>query len=241
MTHQEGLCHMIIRTEGVSWETIMCSGPAIITFLNPVSYIYACKNRCLFNRFDGIYADGSLLVKAIKIFYGKKVTRRSCDMTSLVPLVFSYAVRNKKTVCFVGSKQEELDAAIEIMHAAYPGLMIVGSHNGYFENETQTEAVVSEIASKIKPDFLFIGMGIGKQEEFLVRVKSAGFQGVGFTCGGFIHQTAMGNENYYPAWVDKLNLRFIYRFFKEPHTRSRYIKAFFVFPWYILLERLRHQ
>lgn len=33
-------------------------------------------------------------------------------------------------------------------------------------------------------------MGILAQENFLLKVKQAGFEGIGFTCGGFIHQTA---------------------------------------------------
>lgn len=38
---------------------------------------------------DGIFADGGLLVKAIKLVYGKLVTRRSFDMTSMAPELFS--------------------------------------------------------------------------------------------------------------------------------------------------------
>ena len=31
------------------------------------------------------------------------------------------------------------------------------------------------------------------------------FRSVGFTCGGFIHQTSKNEIDYYPAWVDKTN------------------------------------
>lgn len=58
-----------------------------------------------------------------------------------------------------------------------------------------------------------------------VRVKNAGYHGIGFTCGEFIHQLAMNKINYYPAWINKYNLRFLYRMYKEPHTRKRYLKA----------------
>lgn len=55
---------------------------------------------------DGIFADGGFLVKAIKLVYGKQVTRRSFDMTSMAPELFSYAEENGKTIYIVASKQE---------------------------------------------------------------------------------------------------------------------------------------
>ena len=58
------------------------------------------------------------------------------------------------------------------------------------------------------------------QEQFLIKVKRIGYQGIGFTCGGFIHQTSKNEIDYYPAWIDKINLRFIYRMYKEKHTRK---------------------
>ncbi len=61
------------------------------TYLNPVSYLTALKEKALFGMMDGIFADGGLLVKAIRLVYGVKVTRRSFDMTSMAPEVLAYA------------------------------------------------------------------------------------------------------------------------------------------------------
>lgn len=57
----------------------------------------------------------------------------------------------------------------------------------------------------------------------------AGYQGISFTCGGFIHQTSKNEIDYYPAWGDKTNLRFVYRMWKEPHTRKRFLIAGLLF------------
>lgn len=64
---------------------------------------------------------------------------------------------------------------------------------------------------------------------FLLKVRNAGFQGIGFTCGGFIHQTANNEIEYYPLWIDRMNLRFVYRMYKEKHTRKRYVQAALLF------------
>ena len=76
------------------------------------------------------------------------------------------------------------------------------------------------------------------QEQFLLKVKNAGFDGIGFTCGGFIHQTAKDEIDYYPGWVDRMNLRFLYRMYKEKHTRKRYLQAALLFPARFIAERL---
>lgn len=34
---------------------------------------------------------------------------------------------------------------------------------------------------------------------------------------------------YYPLWIDRMNLRFVYRMYKEKHTRKRYVQAALLF------------
>ena len=210
---------------------------SIYTFLNPVSYLDAIKHKGLFTQYDGIFADGGLLVKAVKFFYGKTIQRRSFDMTSLAPLLFDYAQDNGKSIAIVASKQESIEQAVKILIAKYPKLSILYFRNGYFNTNKEKMATVHKIIL-LKPDFLSVGMGIVKQEDFLLKVKDAGYLGVGFTCGGFIHQIAKDKAEYYPEWIDKHGLRFIYRMYKEPHTRYRYFKTAFVFPIIFLRERL---
>lgn len=204
---------------------------SIYTFLNPVSYLDARKNKQLFEKFDGIFIDGSILVRAIKAFYGKKIKRRSFDMTSIAPTLFNYSIENDKSIYIVGSMEDEIQATLNILKTNYPELNIIGYRNGYFNGQKETEEEYNKIIS-ISPDFLIVGMGILHQERFLVGIKKKGYKGIGFTCGGFISQTAKGeNElDYYPGWVDKYNVRFLYRMYKEKHTRKRYLKAAFIFP-----------
>lgn len=230
------LTERIINTNKYSLDNLFNNTNHIYTFLNPVSYLTALDYQGLFNQFDGIFADGSLLVTAIKLLYGEKVTRRSFDMTSLAPQLFQYAEENRKTIYIVASKQNEVEKAIEIFKERYPSLKFAGFRNGYFSSKEELEKE-AEYITQLNPDFLIVGMGILMQEKFLIKVKEKGYQGVGFTCGGFIHQTSKNEIDYYPKWIDKLNLRFIYRMYKEKHTRKRYFIAAFVFPIRFLSER----
>ena len=231
------LVSKIISTESFSVNQIFENKGKAYTYLNPVSYLTALDNKELFSQLDGIFADGGLLVKAIKMVYGKQVTRRSFDMTSMAPELFAYVAKHGKTIYIVASKQEQVEKAVEIFHERYPKVKFAGYRNGYFASESEMDVEAKYIA-KLNPDFLIVGMGALMQEKFLLKVKNASYQGVGFTCGGFIHQTSKNEIDYYPAWVDKTNLRFVYRMWKEPHTRKRYVMAGLLFPVRFIAEKI---
>ena len=157
-------------------------------------------------------------------------------MTSLAPELMEYACKEGKSIYIVASAQEQVERAVEIFRERYKGISIIGYRNGYFADEDEKGAEAQHIV-ELNPDFLIVGMGAIKQEEFLLKVKDAGYQGIGFTCGGFIHQTARNMIDYYPAWMDRMNLRFVYRMWKEPHTRKRYLMAGLIFPVRFVWER----
>jgi len=231
------LVNKIVQTERLSLDELFTTKSRIYTFLNPVSYLAALDNKELFKRFDGIFADGSLLVAAIRHVYGCSVTRRSFDMTSLAPELLEYAQREGKTIYIVASRQEQIEKAVHIFKERYPRLQFAGYRNGYFASEEEMDAEAKRIA-KLSPDFVIVGMGMLMQERFLLKVKDAGYKGIGFTCGGFIHQTQKDEIDYYPAWVDRMNIRFVYRMYKEKHTRKRYLQAAIFFPALFLKERI---
>lgn len=230
------LVRKILFTEQIALTDILSKKGTIYTFLNPVSYLSALEHKTLFERFDGIFADGSILVAAIRLIYGKRVTRRSFDMTSLAPELLSYAETHNKFLYIVASRQEQVEKAVGIFKKRYPKLNVAGYRNGYFASEKEQELEIQHIV-KMRPDYLIVGMGALMQEQFLLKVKNAGFDGIGFTCGGFIHQTAKDKIDYYPGWVDLMNLRFLYRMYKEKHTRKRYLQAAMFFPARFIAER----
>lgn len=201
----------------------------IYSFLNPVSYLEAMRHQELFGQMDGLFADGVLLVWAIRVVYGVKVRRRSFDMTSLARVLLEDVVAHGRSIYIVGAREEQLERAVGVIREHYKGIDIVGFRKGYFDSEKEEQLEAQHIAA-LQPDLLIVGMGAIRQERFLLKVKEAGFKGAGFTCGGFIHQASQNRLEYYPKWIDRMNLRFVYRIWKEPHTRKRYIKAGVLFP-----------
>jgi len=201
----------------------------LVTFLNPYSYLLARKNIELFENFQ-IKIDGIVLVKVLNMFHIGHFNRKSFDMTSLVPLVFNEVIENSSTIFFVGASKEVIGAAIGNIQKEFPLLKIIGFRNGYFYNENDRNDVLVDIC-QLNPDFVICGMGTPLQEQFLVDLRSQGWRGMGYTCGGFLHQVA-NKLQYYPRLINKYNLRWIYRMYDEPKLISRYL---FDYPKFLIV------
>ena len=97
-----------------------------------------------------------------------------------------------------------------------------------FEDSHDRDEAIRAIVER-DSDFTVVGMGSPLQERFALDLKNAGYRGVVFTCGGFLHQSAR-RINYYPEWVDKLKLRAFYRLFHEKGMFPRLYNVLLEFP-----------
>ena len=189
----------------------------ITTFLNPFSYLLARSNKDQLSHFN-INIDGGLLVILLNLF-GFKYKRKSFDMTSLAPVVFNDAIKNNKSIYFIGSKPIVIDLAIKNIQEQFPELNICGYRDGYISDNEMV--VVLDVINSLKADYVICGMGTPLQEQFLIDLKMSGWTGKGYTCGGFLHQTAAGIK-YYPNWINTLGLRAFFRMYDEPKLIKRY-------------------
>jgi N-acetylglucosaminyldiphosphoundecaprenol N-acetyl-beta-D-mannosaminyltransferase len=200
----------------------------IITFLNPYSYLLLRYRKDLLKEFDVIYIDGEWLCKFLRWFRIINLKRRSFDNSSLAPVVFKNAEREHLKVSIVGTDKDSIYKFVEYMKLSYPKINIVYSRDGYFNDESEIDEAILNVKNR-NSDILIVGMGAIKQEEFLVKVKNTGWNGVGFTCGGFLHQTANKGHEYYPTWIDRYNLRYLYRMWDEPKLIKRYTLDYITF------------
>jgi len=209
-----------------------------VTFLNPYSFLLLHNSGVDLNRFDKICIDGIALKIFLDRAYGNtNIERLSFDFTSVAHTVFEQAATHKQHGFILGSDQDSNDAFLVKINDMFPGISLEG-RSGYFDGDEDLANNVSSLA-KSDYDFIVIGMGAVKQEKIAIALMDAGYKGRLYTCGGFIHQTALGGGEDYPAWGDKLNLRFAYRMYKEPSTIRRYLidypKAFV-----LLFRNIKH-
>ena len=205
-------------------NTLVDINVKINTFLNPYSYLLARKDKELFKNFN-LYIDGILLVKCLSIA-GIKVQRKSFDMTSMARELFERS-ETLGSFYFIGTTDEDIHKFISIVKSNYPSMNIVGYRNGFFKNDIDRHKAIKNILA-ISPDIVVCGMGTPTQEYFIKELLDKGFKGNAYTCGGFLSQTTK-KINFYPKWIDKYNLRFLYRFYKEKHTRKRLLRDYPIF------------
>lgn len=198
----------------------------ITSFVNPYSMLQLEQRNDIANGVDCWCVDGISLVKLLKKKFGVSVERYSFDDTSVAPIVFEFAKRNSMKIGLIGTKPGVIEQSVQALRKKFQ-IEIEYFRNGYFEpHEIQScyDAII-----KAKLDIVVCGMGTPYQEEFLLGLHKSGWNGYGFTCGGYLHQVA-AKEIYYPAFFDKLNIRWIYRIIDEPKLIKRY---FILYPKFL--------
>lgn len=134
---------------------------------------------------------------------------------------------------FIGAAPGVAEQAAEKMRLKYPGCHIVGARHGYFPAESD-EVVAQEVAV-LKPDILFVAMGIPRQEKFIKKtmaiIGATAAMGVG---GSF--DVFSGNVKRAPKLIQKLKLEWLWRTILNPKKISK-AKALPIFAWHILRGR----
>ena len=185
-------------------KLVTCLTPYYMTLMRDEDYV-------LYEDFDFIASDGSYPLKINKWVGKPKSIRLSFDMSSMAPIVFNDAIKHKAGIFLLGAKPEEIKKSVLTIQSYFPDLSIIGYHHGYIKD--CKDIIVKQIIDS-SAKICVIGMGAPLQDEMAVRLKKAGFVGSVYTCGGFIHQTTEGILSF-PEWTNKLNVRFIYRWFHE--------------------------
>jgi N-acetylglucosaminyldiphosphoundecaprenol N-acetyl-beta-D-mannosaminyltransferase len=135
---------------------------------------------------------------------------------------------------FLGGSPECLTRLQEFFARAVPGLRVVGARDGYFPPEA--EAGIIEEINRLSPDFIWVGLGTPKQQEFIRRHKSALRRGVVFAVG-FAFDVNAGTKKDAPAWMQRMGLTWFYRMSTEPRRLvPRYLKYNSLFLGYLLRD-----
>jgi len=117
------------------------------------------------------------------------------------------------SVYFLATKQDILQKAVLVLKKRYPKLQIAGFREGFFSQKKERD-VIKDINQK-KPDFLLAGMGTPKQERWLYKNRTKLKARVGWGVGAVFDYLA-GVKKRCPAWMGRLGLEWLFRFYHEP-------------------------
>lgn len=220
------LFDLLNRIDGVEpdWNSILLEkkGLTLVGFVNPHSVFVAKRHedyvRNLFKH-NYLFSDGVLLAKLSEFITGRAVRRISFDGNSIATDVLMLCATLKRRVAIIGGKEGVAQAAGEVFQSKY-GLDVRVCRNGYFKDSTQMLEFATELR-RLGVEVVICGMGAPYQERFMCLLREADWVGTAFSCGGYLDQVISSGVKYYPDWVERYNLRAIYRLTREPRRLGR--------------------
>jgi len=130
----------------------------------------------------------------------------------------------KLEVYLLGSKPGVAEEAGQYIERNHEQVEIVGTHHGYFPLEDET--VLEEINEK-SPDLLLVGMGVPRQEKWVLSYKDSLEVGLVMGVGGSF-DVLSGQLSRAPEMMQEMGLEWLYRTLLEPRRlwRVRLIPIF---------------
>lgn len=209
--------------------------PALVVTANP-EIIMTAREDMEFGRIlsqaELVVADGAGVVAAGRIL-GRAIPERVPGI-ELADALLGLAARRGYRVFFLGAKPGVADEAARAAQDRHPGLIIAGTHHGYF-SEAESPSVEALVRSSM-PDIVLAGLGAPKQEKWLARyLASAGF-GVGVGVGGSFDVMA-GRVRRAPRIFQTLGLEWLYRVATD-RRRIRRTGKLFRFAFDVIIARI---
>ena len=170
--------------------------------------------RAVLNGADLVLPDGIGVVHAAKLL-GRPLKGRvtgfdfACDMLDVLDEMGG-------RLYLLGAKPGVAEAAAARLEVRYPGLVICGTHDGYF----QEDGAVVEAIRASGADAVFVCLGFPKQERWMADHGSATGARLMAGLGGSLDVFAGVVERAPESW-QRLGLEWLYRLTREPKRIGR--------------------
>ena len=163
-----------------------------------------------------------VLPDGIGVIYGAKILgtplRAKLPGIDFASALMAQMGQEGKSVFLLGAKPGVADAAAEKMRERFPGLVIAGTNDGYFQDDDPVEKI-----NAAQPDLLLVCLGAPKQELFMAKYGEATGCHLLMGLGGSMDIFA-GVAQRAPEFYCKLNLEWFYRLIKNPSRFGRMMK-----------------
>lgn len=179
-------------------------------------YQYICKSFFSFCDGVGVVIAGAFQGKKITRFNGPVFMRRCCE----------YGAKHGWRHFFCGGKEGVAKLLSEKLTESIPGIITAGTFCPPFRamtNEEEEEMI--SIINESKPDFLWVGLGLLKQESWISKhiekLEVPWIVGVGAA-----FDFHAGTARWAPKWIQKIGFEWLYRLCFEPRMLKRNYYSF---------------
>ncbi|HLV08636.1 MAG TPA: WecB/TagA/CpsF family glycosyltransferase [Halanaerobiales bacterium] len=201
-----------ILQKGKGPEMVVTPNPEIIVMSLQDSELAAIINQAALR-----IPDGSGVVFASRLL--KKGIFERVTGFDLMNGIFKLAEKEDYSIYLLGSEPGVAVTVSKKLRKSYPDLDICGYHHGYLGSQEEKEQLIEEI-NELKPDILFVGMGVPRQEKFLGENLHLLKIGLAMCVGGSFDVIA-GRVKRAPLWMQELNLEWLFRLLQQPGRAGR--------------------
>lgn len=196
--------------------------------------LYLCekdkKFRTYYEKFvDFTYIDGMPIILAGRLC-GMPFERR--QRVTLLDLVYDFldvAAEKNWRIYWLGGVPEVSKLGGETLRERIPSLQL-DTHHGYFDLDSRDNDQVVEEINASNADVLMIGMGMPRQEHWILANYDRLNVPVLWPCGATLDYIA-GAIPTPPRWMGRVGLEWFYRLVSEPRRLSH---RYLVEPWSLL-------
>ncbi len=152
---------------------------------------------------------------------------------------WALANARKWRVFYLGGAPGVAERACEKLKAEFPATTLA-CQNGYFDmapEGAENQALLARIRA-FRPDIIFVGMGMPRQEAWIRQNRAALTSGVLFSVGA-AYDYEGGAQIAAPRWMGRIGLEWLFRLVSQP---GRLAFRYLVEPWSLVplaLEDLR--
>jgi N-acetylglucosaminyldiphosphoundecaprenol N-acetyl-beta-D-mannosaminyltransferase len=175
------------------------------------------------------------------IFWARIVGRASrrfhrCTYLDWRDAFWARAIQENWKVFFVGGAPGVGETAAARIRNDWPGAQL-RTHHGYFDaaaGSAENQAVVEAI-NAYRPDVVLVGMGMPRQEVWVLENQAKLGPCVTFTVGGAFDYEA-GVQLASPRWMGQVGMEWLFRLMVDP---QRLFTRYCVEPWHLLGPAIR--
>lgn len=229
--------HKDTMQQAVQWIIAKASKKqkVVAQFVNADCLNKAYKNdryRRILQRAQHVFADGSGIKLACKIMHCE--SSDNVNGTDLFPALCEKSQAYGTRIFLLGARPNIAKKVKTNMERKYPGVRIVGVHNGYFDDD-QTDQVIEQI-NQSKADVLLVAMGAPLQEIWIDEHRKKITVPVCIGVGG-LFDFYSGRISRAPKWLRSLGCEWMWRLLQEPGRMwKRYLVGNFVFVFRVVKQ-----
>lgn len=197
-------------------------------------YHHDTEMRTFYERAHYVYVDGVPLIYLGKLLGYPLLLEHRSTCAEYVYTFMSQAAQRGWRVFYLGSRPEVSELGAKVLREKTPGLQIATAH-GYFVTNTEENQKVLDAINDFQPNILMVGMGMPRQEHWILENLEKIHANVLISVGGCMDYVT-GTNPTPPRWMGPLLLQWVYRLLSNPrHLWRRYLLE----PWFVLGLALR--